>query len=145
MIRAELNQDLLRGGQRFTQSLLKKVLHEVNRSLNIKTTKQISIVFVNAKTMQRLNGNYRGKDRVTDVLSFNLGDDPFLGEIVISYDQARRQALELKHPVRNEIVFLIVHGLLHLLGHDHDQPSDAKKMFAIQEKILDRLHVNPQL
>lgn len=145
MIRAELNQTILRGGQRLPLDVLNRTLKAVNRACPQKRDVNISMAFVDVKTMKRLNRAYRGKDGLTDVLSFTLDDQDQLGELVISYDQARKQAKDLKHSVRDEIVFLIVHGLLHLFGHDHETPGEAKKMFALQERILRSLDVNPQV
>ncbi len=89
--------------------------------------------------MRRLNKQWRGNDRVTDVLSFESG------EILINYDQAKRQAIELKHSTRDEVIFLLVHGVLHVYGYDHEKPSDAKKMFPLQTKILTKLGIDPRL
>lgn len=145
MIEVELNQQLLRGGQRIPRAVLQSVLVAVSRELGVKSRKQVSVVFVPPRTMKQLNKSYRGKDYVTDVLSFSLGDDPLFGELVLSYDQAKKQAAEQKHSVRDELVFLIVHGILHLFGYDHERPSDARVMFPIQERLLKKLHVNPAL
>lgn len=145
MIEVELNQQLLRGGQRIPRAVLQSVLVAVSRELGVKSRKQVSVVFVPPRTMKQLNKSYRGKDYVTDVLSFSLGDDPLFGELVLSYDQAKKQAAEQKHSVRDELVFLIVHGMLHLFGYDHERPSDARVMFPIQERLLKKLHVNPAL
>jgi probable rRNA maturation factor len=145
MIQAELNQQSLRGGQRLPRVVLERVLKEVSKELGVKKTVFISIAFVDKKTMKSLNKTYRGKDAVTDVLSFTLGSPDLLGELILSYDQAKIQAKEQKHSVRMELAFLIVHGLLHLHGYDHEQPKDAKRMFPIQERILTTLGINPAL
>ncbi len=95
--------------------------------------------------MRKLNGVWRGKDRVTDVLSFAFEEGPVKGEIVLSYAQAVIQAKRMGHSTRDELFFLIVHGLLHLWGHDHETPKDAKKMFPLQERILKNLKIDPRL
>ena len=134
MIRAEMNQTLLHGGERFPQKRLERILRVVNRFVKVKDY-EVSIAFVNNKTIRFANRVYRGKDSVTDVLSFSLKKNS--GEILVSYSQAKTQAKETGHGVRDEISFLIVHGLLHLFGHDHEKPKEAKKMFDLQKKIIE--------
>ncbi len=105
----------------------------------------VSIGFVTDLQMRNLNRTWRGKDRVTDILSFTLDEEPLKGEIVLSYKQAVRQAKEMGHATRDELFFLIVHGTLHLWGYDHEVPQDAKKMFLLQTQILKRLKIDPRL
>ncbi|PJA45079.1 rRNA maturation RNase YbeY [Candidatus Uhrbacteria bacterium CG_4_9_14_3_um_filter_50_9] len=145
MIRAELNQSRLRGGQRLPLVFAQKALGACAKELNEKKHKRVSIAFVSEKEMRRLNNAYRGKDTVTDVLSFALDEDGFIGELILSYEQAARQAKQMNHSVRTEIGFLIVHGILHLYGYDHEQSAQAKKMFARQVRILKTLGINPAL
>jgi len=88
----------------------------------------VSIAFVDDDSMQQLNKRYRRKNRTTDVLTFPADDsyaDPRaqkrpLGDIVISVDQARRQAADEKHSLATEVRYLILHGVLHALGYDHE-------------------------
>lgn len=98
------------------------------------------MVLVGDSTIQRLNRKYRGIRRPTDVLSFgqdeNGKNSPLLGDIVISIATARRQALKQKKSLRSETSLLAVHGLLHLLGHDHAEPKEARRMFLLQDKLL---------
>ena len=100
--------------------------------------------------MRLLNRQYRGVDRTTDVLSFSMleGETPSpkemeggpplsLGDIVISAPQAMRQAEEIGHPLEDELVFLTVHGILHIIGHDHEAgPAEARKMYAKQREVI---------
>ncbi len=152
----ELNQSLLKGGQRLPQREVVRTTRAVARALRLRHAVSVSAAFVSAKEMRRLNAAYRGKDCVTDVLSFGvergtwnvergMSEGIFLGEILISYAQARRQAAELRHSTRAETLFLLVHGLLHLFGFDHERPSDAKPMFALQTRILASLAIDPRL
>ncbi len=143
MIEVELNQSSLKGGQRIPIKLVQKVAGLISGELKVKKKWNISLAFVSDKKIKELNKSYRKKNSVTDVLSFGLDGES--AEIVISYQQAKRQAKEQGHSTRNEIVFLIVHGLLHVQGHDHEKPSEAKKMFGLQEKILKKLGVSPKL
>ena len=95
--------------------------------------------------MKKLNRIWRGKNRVTDVLSFELEDGEVFGEVLISYEQAARQAKDLEHSTRDELIFLLVHGVLHVFGYDHEQSKDAKRMFPLQKKILTKLGIDPRL
>jgi len=97
--------------------------------------------------MRTLNRRYRGKDRATDVLSFSLREGSFphvqpevLGDIVIAVPTAARQAAEAGHPLAREIEFLLVHGLLHLLGYDHERgPAEARRMKRRELQLLKRI------
>ncbi len=144
-IRVELNQSRLRGGQCLPHAAVDRVCRAVARGLGITRDVQVSVAFVSAEEIRRLNRQYRGKDKVTDVLSFNLDDGELLGEILLCYPQAVRQAHELGHGVREELLFLLVHGLLHLHGFDHETPRDAARMFPLQKRILDGLGIDSRL
>ena len=105
---------------------------------------EFNIIVVDNNYIHKLNKTYRGIDRETDVISFALEDDKtfnpktrILGDIYISYDKVCSQALEYGHSNLREIVFLAVHGMLHLLGYDHMNQEDEKVMFDLQRKILD--------
>ena len=105
--------------------------------------------------IQQMNAQWRGKDAPTDVLSFpqrayrvpwRQGRDPvpvMLGDIAISVDTARRQAADLGHPCETEILVLVVHGLLHLLGYDHEPPADPAPMREEEARLIKHLGVEP--
>lgn len=114
--------------------LLKKVFKKV------KEKKNMSIIFVSLEQIQELNKNYRQIDKVTDVLSFPNDDpnDKTLGDIFISMDKAKEQAISYGHSFEREVGFLAVHGYLHLLGYDHHTKEDEEKMVFMQESILKR-------
>ena len=104
-----------------------------------------NVIIVNNDFIHDLNKNYRGIDRVTDVITFALEDDDslvvgsderILGDIYISLDKARSQALEYGHSFLREICFLAVHGFYHLLGYDHMNEEEEKIMFSKQEEVL---------
>lgn len=103
----------------------------------------LDVSWTNDAQIREFNRDYRGKDKPTDVLSFPFweGETLFegaplpLGDLVVSLETAARQALELKHSLEREIVFLSVHGTLHLLGFDHDTPSKRRAMFAWQDEL----------
>ncbi len=102
-----------------------------------------SIIFVDEEKIQDINREYRGLDRVTDVISFAFEDSSdvsydfrFLGDIYICIPRMKEQALEYGHSEKRELSFLVVHGLLHLLGYDHQTEKEEKEMFSKQEVIL---------
>lgn len=98
---------------------------------------EISIAFVGNQEIKRLNRRYRKKNKITDVLSFLYIRKPLIGEILICYPKAVLQAKERNWSAREEIKLLLVHGLLHLAGYDHEKSiREAEKMEKFQEKIL---------
>jgi probable rRNA maturation factor len=104
---------------------------------------ELSIVLCDDAFIHPLNRDYRGKDRPTDVLSFpqregeeSDPDDPVLGDIVLSVERAQAQADERGHSLETEIRILLVHGILHLLGHDHEEDADAEEMEAEERRVL---------
>lgn len=104
----------------------------------------LSIVFVNDEEIRRINKEYRGIDKVTDVISFAFEDNlkilynkmRVLGDIYICIPRMLEQAKDYGHSEKRELSFLTVHGLLHLLGYDHMNKDEEEKMFALQELIL---------
>ena len=107
---------------------------------------RVNLVFTTKRRIQQLNKSHRGKDKVTDVLSFNLGDssgdDTVLGEIYISTDIARVQAQEFANTFSEELLRLSCHGLLHLLGYDHLKMNDAVIMQNREKYFLSMLKLN---
>lgn len=107
---------------------------------------QVSVLLCGEKKMRALNGRYRGRDYATDVLAFTQDEceteeGRLLGDVVVCVPVARRQANQCGHSTWAELVFLVVHGLLHLLGYDDERPADREEMLARQEEILTRLGV----
>lgn len=105
---------------------------------------ELSIYFTNDEEMQELNRTWRGSDRTTDVLTFQATDDYLpaeaehsLGDIVISVDQAKRQSVTQGHDLAAEIRYLILHGLIHALGYDHE--TDDGEMNALEVEIRSRV------
>jgi probable rRNA maturation factor len=100
---------------------------------------ELSILLVGDRRIRALNRQWRGKDAATDVLSFPLSDPPgigtLLGDVVISLDTAARRAREEGHPVARELERYLAHGLLHLLGYDHERPGDARRMAAREAEL----------
>ncbi|ETY74145.1 rRNA maturation RNase YbeY [Lactiplantibacillus fabifermentans] len=124
------------------------------KTLALKDDTEVSVTLMNNDDIQKINEEYRGVDRPTDVISFAMNDDdeddlivmdpemaaemPLnLGDIMISVDKVDEQAAFLKHSRERELGYLVVHGFLHLNGYDHLQPDDEKEMFGLQRQILD--------
>ena len=101
-----------------------------------------SVVFIDDEKMHSMNLKYRNIDRTTDVLSFALNDENsvrgenMLGDIFVSIPKMIEQAKDYGHSKKRELSFLVVHGLLHLLGYDHQTNEEEKIMFDLQEEIL---------
>jgi Predicted metal-dependent hydrolase len=123
--------------------LLSKIAHRALEVLGLSRV-ELSIVLVSDAQIKRLNKLYRNKDKPTDVLSFPIGEKVedwlILGDIVISVDTAKRQAQELGHSLEEELKRLLVHGLVHLLGYDHELGGEEeKKFFELEESVLREL------
>jgi probable rRNA maturation factor len=111
----------------------------------------VGLVFTDAETVRQLNQQYRGVDEPTDVLAFYMlsgreADDSFalppdgvtrLGEVIMSYPQAVAQAAEQGHSTERELALLVIHGILHLLGYDHEETDDEDRMRAREKELLD--------
>ncbi len=97
--------------------------------------KKLSLAFVTSRTMKKINFNYRGQDQTTDVLSF-AGEEDFFGEIIIDYAQIKRQAKIYQRGVCQELIFILIHGLLHLLGYDDTNDRKRRQMIALGEKFM---------
>ncbi|MBQ6492694.1 MAG: rRNA maturation RNase YbeY [Erysipelotrichaceae bacterium] len=115
------------------------------KTLELEDNYVVSLIICGPLSIRKINREYRNIDRETDVISFALldGDETVeyedeieLGDIFINRDRVFSQAEEYGHSVQREFVFLFVHGLLHLLGYDHMEAEDEKKMFALQKKIV---------
>ncbi len=112
---------------------------------------EISLVMADDEAIHLLNKNYRGVDRPTDVLSFammekgegepdiNTDEDNMLGDIVISVERARVQAVEFGHSLARELVYLAVHGTFHLLGYDHDNDESRIEMRKLEELVMEKI------
>ncbi len=107
-----------------------------------KINKDVSVALVGDKTMKRLNKQSRGIDRVTDVLAFVDDDPEFLGEIIINYAQIKRQAPRFDNSVRAELIFVLVHGLLHLLGYEDETREGKQEMERLGKKFVNRLQIH---
>jgi len=129
-------------GVNFKYNYLKKVLKRTLKEEKVGNA-SFSVIFVGSEEIHKLNKEYRGIDKETDVISFALEDADdktckirMLGDIYISIPRMQKQAEEYGHSEKRELSFLAVHGLLHLLGYDHMEKEDEKVMFELQERIL---------
>jgi probable rRNA maturation factor len=106
---------------------------------------EISVVFCDDDFVRDLNRKWRGVDKPANVLAFPAGDDaasaPLLGDIVIAFETASREASEAGIPLRDHLAHLLVHGFLHLIGHDHIGAAEAVTMEALERASLGRLGI----
>jgi probable rRNA maturation factor len=144
-IRITTHQATLPGSRTTLKRTITKVLNHRAFAALPDQLNEVSVLFTNDKTIHQLNLDYRGKDKPTDVLSFPQDEtlakavhSPSLGDLVISVQTARRQAREFGVSYRNEIERLLIHGLLHLAGYDHEKVSakKAQQMRRAERSIL---------
>lgn len=128
-------------GKRFSKQVT-ELAETFLRKLEL-TGCELSISLVGDHAIRRLNRTWRKKDKATDVLSFPAGELPKgtpgprqLGDVVISLDTAKRQAKEYERTLDAEVARYLAHGVLHLLGYDHERPKDAQKMARTEERLL---------
>ncbi len=107
----------------------------------INIDQEISLIFCNEQMIEQLNGDYRDKDSVTDVLSFPFNDEDFLGEIYICIERMREQAEEYNFSVEEECSRLLTHGIFHLLGYDHLEDDEREEMEA-KERMYFTVDIN---
>lgn len=126
-----------------TKKFIREITDKILKKLNLDNV-EISIVLTDNNTIKNLNNQWRRKNKATDVLSFPINEKPpaykytVLGDIVISIPYAKKQAKEIGFTEKEEILRLLIHGILHLLGYDHEtSKEDAEIMFNLQDKIFD--------
>lgn len=127
-----------------------KTIEEVLRVENFTENAEVSLSIVDMETIHRLNKEYRDVDRPTDVLSFPMDEEGYdmegnpiflLGDIVICLDVAETQAKDFGHSLEREMMYLICHSTLHLLGYDHIEDEDKKEMRAKEKEVMKNLGV----
>ena len=132
------------GARKYSGRKLKKIARAVLDLVN-ESKAELSLALIGDREMRKLSGMYRHKDYPTDVLSFpaesNLPVEPrLLGDVIISVDKAASQAKERGRTLDQEMATLLVHGIVHLLGYDHERsPKDARVMKRLENKIYRRL------
>jgi probable rRNA maturation factor len=131
---------------------VKKIVRQVLKAERVAPPYEVSLVFTDSETVQQLNRDYRGVDEPTDVLAFYMlpqkgANSSFalppdgvtrLGEVIISYPQAAEQAREQGHSPERELALLVIHGILHLLGYDHEEPEEESKMREREGELLEK-------
>ena len=147
IISMENAQDKIELGE-YLEQRLQDGLNAVAKLHELDDMTEVDITIVDDEEIHQLNRDYRGVDRPTDVLSFALDEDDedepellegqlhLLGDIIISAETATRQAEEFGHGLEREIVYLAVHGLLHLLGYDHLDEGEQKAQMRAREKEI---------
>jgi probable rRNA maturation factor len=148
MITHEINIDIKPPyRRRLTQKWLREVVAATLSSQKIDRPVELSLLVTGDEEVHKLNREYRGIDATTDVISFALSENAAefvtppdrisrLGEVIISYPQAASQARENKQTIKAELAWLVVHGLLHLLGYDHQDDKSEAIMRKREDKIL---------
>lgn len=134
--------------------LINKVLEECFKTENMEDYKlYISVTLTNPENIRRLNKEYRNIDKETDVLSFPMFEkseiadlkklqfEEALGDIVISIERVKEQAVEYEHSFERELAYMLVHGFYHLMGEDHIEESDKIIMRTKEEKVLEKLNI----
>lgn len=137
---------------RIDKRWLRRLVKESLGAHGVEAQAELSLLITDDATVRELNKTYRGKDKTTDVLSFALeadrrgdaaagfvmppGEVVHLGEVIVSYPKAAEQAAERQHPVEDELALLVVHGVLHLLGYDHDKPTRQREMRSLEQRVL---------
>jgi len=138
-------QKIIKLNQKKIEEIVKKVL----QYLKVDEETEISVLFTDDKFIRSLNNKYRGIDKPTDVLSFSLQEGAIkspevesdkllglLGDIIISVETAQKQADNLNHSMEKELTVLLIHGLLHLTGYDHEKDKDYKIMREKESEML---------
>jgi probable rRNA maturation factor len=153
MVESEINISIKRNVDLpVEKNWLERIARKVLEGEGIASSAEMGLLITDSKTVQKLNRIYRGEDKPTDVLAFQMTPDMnqepgrsfvsppdgirHLGEVVISYPQAVKQAQEHGHGVTRELALLIVHGILHLLGYNHELPDEERKMRDKENEIL---------
>ncbi len=120
-----------------------KIIKDIESIDDVNKNSELSLILVDSDEIHKMNKEYRGKDYVTDVISFEQDDEEdenYRGDIFLCIDKVYEQAEKYEHSNEREFAFLLVHGVLHLHGYDHIEEDDEKVMFAKQDEILNKLN-----
>ena len=140
------------------KNVIEKVLSQCFKEEKLENSKLcVTVTLTTPKTIQEINKQYRNIDRATDVLSFpmfekdeldkkiqknDFENEDILGDIVVSVDKVKEQAIEYGHSFERELSYMIVHGFYHLMGYDHIEEEDKKIMRKKEEYILEKLNIS---
>lgn len=143
-------QSLIKTPAGFNAKLVDKLAELVRANLRIKKDWEFSVLVVSPAYIRRLNRTYRGKDKVTDVLSFSQQEGTplilpqnkqlYLGDIILCFSQIEKQAKIFGHSQEREFSLLVIHGLLHLLGYEDKNEKQYQAMAKIQDKVLAKIY-----
>ncbi|MBP3915958.1 MULTISPECIES: rRNA maturation RNase YbeY [unclassified Clostridium] len=153
----EVNDELI--------NIINEVCEQSLKAEEMNVPYQISLLFVDNEEIREINRDTRGMDKATDVLSFPMleypkdkvfkdvykdtkfneiyldGDELVLGDMVLSLERAKEQSIEYNHSFNREVCYLVVHSILHLLGYDHMEDEEKKRMREREEEILGNLNI----
>lgn len=117
-------------------NIINNVAMKTMEELKLKGSAELSVVLSDSAAVQRLNRDWRGKDKPTNVLSFPAGEPGMLGDVVLAYEIVKQEAEEQKKSFDHHLMHLIIHGILHLVGHDHEDDKEAENMESLEIRIL---------
>ena len=164
MIYVDNRQDKIEVTEEFTNKLENTIIFALKEE-GVNVPCEVSLVFVDNEEIREINNENRGIDRATDVLSFPIleypkdkvykevyeeekfdetfldGEDLVIGDIVLSLEKALEQSEEYNHSFEREASYLVVHSVLHLLGYDHMEDEEKKRMRTREEEIIDKLNI----
>jgi probable rRNA maturation factor len=132
-------QTKLKSKLAFDKQFSQKIIKQTAKILKI-SNKELTVLLVADQRIKTLNKQFRKKNKITDVLSFTADEESYLGEIIINYNQVKRQAKTYNQSIKEEYALLLIHGFLHLLGYDHEKKSDWQKMKTLENKLLGKLN-----
>lgn len=131
------------------RALIRKAAQITSEFTNLKTTSEMTISIIGDRKMRALNRDFRGQDSTTNVLSFSTlevdkiphfkapeTDSLYIGDVAVSFPQALEEAIKDSVLVDERIAFLVVHGMLHLFGHDHERLDEARVMEKIEDQVM---------
>jgi probable rRNA maturation factor len=125
-----------RAEEKITKKLIEKIVGKTLAEIKIRSA-DVSVAFVGGAEIKKWNNLYRKKNKVTDVLSFVYSEKPLTGEVIICYSRAVGQAKQRGWGTEKEVIMLLIHGVLHLAGYDHEKSErEARKMDKLQNKIF---------
>ncbi len=140
-----VNRSGTRVPRRFLEAWVAGLTRNLGRAAGRVRGKELGLIFLKPGEARRLNKTCRGRDYATDVLSFEGDGRHMLGELVFCPEVLQRQAKEHGLAYREELGYMVIHGVLHLLGYDHESGSaEARRMYALQDRIFERLCEPPE-
>lgn len=123
------------------RSLITGAAQETLKHLKYKKPCEISFLLTDDENIRILNRDYRGKDKPTNVLSFPQNEQGMLGDIILSHTTIKKEAADQGKAFKHHLAHLVAHGVLHLMGHDHETSKDARAMEGLEIKILAALGI----